>query len=427
MEKPHTLAFYTLGCKLNYSETASISNQLQARGYAIADFRERADTYIINSCTVTSNAEKRCRELIRKIRRINPKARVIIMGCYSQIKPEELCSLPGVSMVLGNKEKFDLARHLEETAERDPAAIAVKEAPDNFVPTFSSGDRTRSFFKIQDGCDYLCAYCTIPRARGRSRSNTIRETLETARQIAGTAMKEVVLTGVNIGDFGKPHGESFFGLLQELVRIEGLERIRLSSVEPDLLSDDIIELVAAEPRLMPHFHMPLQSGSNAILKAMGRKYDTALFADRVARIRDHLPHACIAADVITGFPGESDDLFRESLDFITGTDISYMHVFTYSERENTRASSMNGTIPVSVSKQRSKELHALSGEKKLVFIHSNKGRREKVLWEKENLHGHMYGFTENYLRVKTAHDHTRTNRIEDVVLNITDDQGVYLV
>ncbi len=427
MKKQHTLAFYTLGCKLNYSETAAISNQLQAGGYAIADFRAHADTYVINSCTVTSNAEKRCRELIRKARRINPKARVIIMGCYAQINPEELCSLPGVSMVLGSKEKFDLSRHLEETAATEPAAIPAKEAPDNFVQTFSSGDRTRSFFKIQDGCDYLCAYCTIPRARGRSRSNTIRETLETARQIAGTTMKEVVLTGVNIGDFGKPHGESFFGLLQELVRIEGLERIRLSSVEPDLLSDDIIELVAAEPRLMPHFHMPLQSGSNAILKAMGRRYDTARFADRVARIRTYLPHACIAADVITGFPGESDDLFRESLDFITDMAISYMHVFTYSERENTRASSMADRIPADVSRQRSTKLQALSKAKKDAFILSNQGRQEKVLWEKEKLKDHMYGFTENYVRVKTTYDTNRVNTIETVVLNKMDDHLVFII
>ncbi len=427
MEKKQTLAFYTLGCKLNYSETAAISNQLQASGYAVADFREHADTYVINSCTVTSNAEKRCRELIRKARRINPDARVVIMGCYSQVKPEELSSMPGVSMVLGNKEKFNLARHLEQTPESAPAKSPAKEKPDTFIPTFSSGDRTRSFFKIQDGCDYLCAYCTIPRARGRSRSNTIRETMETARKIAGTSMKEVVLTGVNIGDFGKPHGESFFGLLEKLVRIDGLERIRLSSVEPDLLSDDIIELVAAEPRLMPHFHMPLQSGSNAILKAMGRKYDTALFADRVARIREHLPHACIAADVITGFPGETTALFEESMEFISHADISYVHVFTYSERENTRASRMTDTIPAHVSRQRSKALQALSKTKKEAFILSNQGRQEKVLWEKENLQNHMYGFTENYVRVKTTYDAKRVNTIETIALNNMGDHLVFIV
>ncbi len=427
MTKQKILAFHTLGCKLNYSETAAICSQMQAMGYAIAEFHEHADIYVINSCTVTSNAEKRCRELIRKAGRINPEARVIIMGCYSQIKPEELTSMPGVSMVLGNKEKFDLAWHLEKTVTAKPTANPGIEKPDTFIPTFSSGDRTRSFFKIQDGCDYLCAYCTIPRARGRSRSDTIRETIETARQIAGTTMKEVVLTGVNIGDFGKPYGESFFGLLEKLVRIEGLERIRLSSVEPDLLSDDIIQLVADEPRLMPHFHMPLQSGSNAILKAMGRKYDTDLFAGRVARIRKYLPHACIAADVITGFPGESDDLFRESLDFITGTDISCMHVFTYSERENTRASRMTGTIPANVSKQRSKELQALSQKKKQAFILLNQGRQEKVLWEKKTLYGYMYGFTENYIRVKTPYISRKTNTIEEVVLNITDKKRVYIV
>ncbi len=425
--KNKILAFHTLGCKLNYSETASIAKHLQDAGYKVADFRDRADIYVINSCTVTRNAEKRCRELIRKARRNNPDAQVIIMGCYSQVNPEELTDISGVSMVLGNKGKFDLAARLAALPDTGVKPPSGKERLDAFVPAFSSDDRTRSFFKIQDGCDYTCTYCTIPRARGRSRSNTIRETLETARQIAGSDIKEVVLTGVNIGDFGKPHGESFFELLQNLAEMEELERIRLSSIEPDLLSDDIIGLVAAEPRLMPHFHIPLQSGSNAILEAMGRKYDRELFAGRVDKIRELLPYACIAADVITGFPGETEALFMESHDFIKAADLSYIHVFPYSERENTKASRMKDHVAPGVIRERSQKLQALSQEKKKKFVLANQRRKENVLWEKENLHGNMYGFTENYIRVKAPYDESKCNTIETVELNITDDRGVYII
>ncbi len=421
-----TLAFYTLGCKLNYSETSSISKEMVARGYEVVDPKAKADIYVINSCTVTRNAEKRCRELIRKAMRTNPEAHVVIIGCYAQLKPEEIASIPGVSMVLGNKEKFDLSGHLA-TLSSDEATEKSKDKPDTFIPGFSSDDRTRSFFKIQDGCDYMCSYCTIPMARGRSRSNTIEQTLQTARQIAGTDMKEVVLTGVNIGDFGKPHGERFFTLLGQLVKLDGLDRIRLSSVEPDLLSDEIIEMVAYEPRLMPHFHIPLQSGSNSILEAMGRNYDTALFADRISKIREHLPHACIAADVIVGFPGEADEHFRETYDFLSGLDISYLHVFTYSERENTKASRMQGTLNPAVSKKRSQQLQKLSQEKKKEFLRSNKGLKTKVLWEKEEQDKYMFGFTENYIRVKTPYSPAKTNTIEEVVLNFTDEKKVYIV
>ncbi len=422
-----TLAFHTLGCKLNFSETSSISRDMVARGYEIVNPKERADVYVINSCTVTKNAEKRCRELIRKAMRLNPEAHVIIVGCYAQIKPEELASIPGVSMVLGNKEKFDLAGHLGMLASENTQANRGKDKLDTFIPGFSSDDRTRSFFKIQDGCDYMCSYCTIPMARGRSRSNSIGETLKTARSVAGTDMKEVVLTGVNIGDFGKPHGESFVDLLRELVKMEGLDRIRLSSVEPDLLSDEIIELAASEPTLMPHFHIPLQSGSDTILKAMGRKYDTELFAERISKIRELLPHACIAADVIAGFPGETEALFRETYDFISMQDISYLHVFTYSERENTKASRIMEAVNPAVSKERSQKLQQLSREKKQGFIKACQGLKTKVLWEKEQQDTFMYGFTENYIRTKTPYNPEKTNTIEEVVLNTTDEKGVYII
>jgi len=398
-----------------------------ARGYEIVNPKERADVYVINSCTVTKNAEKRCRELIRKAMRLNPEAHVIIVGCYAQIKPEELTSIPGVSMVLGNKEKFDLAGHLGMLASENTQANRGKDKLDTFIPGFSSDDRTRSFFKIQDGCDYMCSYCTIPMARGRSRSNSIEETLKTARSVAGTDMKEVVLTGVNIGDFGKPHGESFVDLLRELVKMEGLDRIRLSSVEPDLLNDEIIELAASEPTLMPHFHIPLQSGSDTILKAMGRKYDTELFAERISKIRELLPHACIAADVIAGFPGETEALFRETYDFISMQDISYLHVFTYSERENTKASRIMEAVNPAVSKERSQKLQQLSREKKQGFIKACQGLKTKVLWEKEQQDTFMYGFTENYIRTKTPYNPEKTNTIEEVVLNTTDEKGVYII
>ncbi len=424
----NTLAFHTLGCKLNYSETSSISKEMVARGYEIVNPKERADVYVINSCTVTKNAEKRCKELIRKAMRLNPEAHVIIMGCYSQIKPDEIASIPGVSMVLGNKEKFSLSGHLEKlSTDRTIEKSRGKDKLDTFMPSFSSDDRTRSFFKIQDGCDYMCSYCTIPMARGRSRSNTIEQTLQTARQIAGTDMKEVVLTGVNIGDYGKPHGERFFTLLGELVKLEGLDRIRLSSVEPDLLTDEIIEQVASEPRMMPHFHIPLQSGSNSILKVMGRNYDTALFANRIEKIDEHIPHACVAADVIVGFPGETDEHFLETYDFLSGLGVSYLHVFTYSERKNTKASSMPHTVDPAVIKRRSQKLQQLSQEKKKEFLRSNKGLKTKVLWEKEQQDKYMYGFTENYIRVKTPYNPAKTNTIEKVVLNITDEKWVYIV
>lgn len=428
--KIKTIAFHTLGCKLNFSETADISRRFTDGLFREVGFHEVADIYVINSCTVTKNAEKRCKELIRKAMKINPEAHVAVIGCYSQISPDELAAIPGVSLVLGNTEKYLLKDHLTNLGQspvESQIADIRESSPEVFVPTFSGEERTRSFFKIQDGCDYKCAYCTIPKARGKSRSNTIEATLKTAAEIAGANIREMVLTGVNIGDFGKPHGETFYQLLKELAAMKKPERIRLSSVEPDLLTDPIIELVAGEERLMPHFHIPLQSGSDTILRAMGRRYNTGIFAGRVKKIRKHMPHACIAADLIVGYPGETDELFRESFDFLSKIDVSYIHVFSYSERAHTKAAEMTGKVDPAVRKQRSKELHALSARKKNSFHEYNRGLQTKVLWEKNREGEYMLGFTENYIRVETLYDINKVNTIENVVLNITGKNGVYRV
>lgn len=433
MEKEKKIAFHTLGCKLNFSETSTISRQAAPAGYTQVDFTEPADIYVINSCTVTRNAEKRCKSLIRQALRHNPDARVAVIGCFSQINPDELSAIPGVSLVLGNADKFNLFEHLKRLQEGQnrstvmpgPEGKRATEQPGGFVPAWSSGDRTRSFFKIQDGCDYFCSYCTIPLARGRSRSDTIAGTLKMASEIAKTNTKEIVLSGVNIGDFGKLHGETFYDFLKGLVQIEGLERIRISSVEPDLLHNQIIELVADSPKLMPHFHIPLQSGSDTVLKAMGRRYDRDLFARRVEKIHAIMPHACIAADLIVGFPAETEALFEETRQFLHQTDLSYIHVFTYSERENTRAYRAALQVPIQERKQRSLLMQALSGEKKRMFYAKNQGMNTNVLWEKETHQGYMYGFTENYIRTKTPVKEHWINEITPVLLNNMDKDGVY--
>jgi len=430
MEQKKRIAFNTLGCKLNFSETDAISRQFGTGSYAIVPFKESADIYVINSCTVTKNAEKRCKTLIRQAMKNNPEAHVAVIGCYSQINPEELMNVPGVSMVLGNSEKFNLFDHLQEAGQNRSDKDAKQPAGENldtFVPSFSTGGRTRSFFKIQDGCDYKCAYCTIPLARGKSRSNTIAETIKTARNIADTGMKEVVLTGVNIGDFGKLHGESFANLLRELVRINGIERIRMSSVEPDLLTDEIIQLVADDEKLMPHFHIPLQSGSDTVLKEMGRRYTKNVFSNRIKKIRELVPHACIAADLIVGYPGETEAEFNESYQFIKKQDISYIHVFTYSERANTRALQSGQMVHPSERKRRSKQMQLLSAEKKKQFLLSNRGLETNVLWERDAHDGFMFGFTENYIKVKTVYDAARVNTTQAVRLNKLDAHNVYLI
>lgn len=430
MGNKRKIAFHTLGCKLNFSETSSISRQFGEEVFEHVDFKDQADIYVINSCTVTKNAEKTCKALIRKAMRTNPEAHVAVIGCFSQINPEELKAIEGVDVVLGNADKFNLFEHikgLEKKRNPDTAIDVQVREPEVFVPSWSSDDRTRSFFKIQDGCDYFCSYCTIPLARGHSRSNTIAATLETARSIAQTSIKEVVLTGVNIGDFGKRNNETFFDFLKELAKIEGIERIRISSVEPDLLHDEIIELVAAEPKLMPHFHIPLQSGSDTVLKAMGRHYDTGVFASRVKKIRSLMPHACIAADLIVGFPAETDQLFEESFQFIEVLDVSYIHVFTYSERENTRAMKLEGHVQPAIRHHRSRQMQQLSDDKKHQFYLKNKDYKALVLWEKDNTQGYMHGFTDNYIKVKTRFNPELINQIQEVTLNHLDADGVYLI
>ncbi len=423
------IAFQTLGCKLNFSETSTLSRKFGDEGFEQVEFSAPADIYVINSCSVTRNAEKRCKELIKKAMKKNPEAHVAVIGCFSQINPEEIRAIPGVDIVLGNADKFNLFEHIKQLqgkGELQSQDIAVEE-PEVFVPGFSMDDRTRSFFKIQDGCDYFCAYCTIPLARGRSRSNNIAATIETATEIARTNIKEVVLSGVNIGDFGKDHGEDFSGFLHELIKVKGLERIRISSIEPDLLTDEIIELVAASDILMPHFHIPLQAGSDEVLKAMGRRYNTARFASRVELIKKLMPHACIAADLIVGFPAETDALFQQSYDFVRKTDISYVHVFTYSERDNTRAVKYDTQVPVKERNQRSRKMQQLSAHKKDVFYRSNHGLESEVLWEKDNTKGFMHGFTANYIKVKAPFNAEKVNTIEKVLLNFLDEDGVYKI
>jgi len=380
-----------------------------------AEFSEAADIYVINSCSVTGKAEKTCRTLVRKALKTNPDAKVAIIGCFSQLKPAELAAMPGVSLVLGNDEKFNLLDHLKNLLQTTATTIATKH-PERFVPTFSSGDRTRSFFKIQDGCDYFCTYCTIPLARGHSRSNTLAQTIETANKLAATGVREVVLSGVNIGDFGKNNGETFFGFLNELIKVDGIERIRISSVEPDLLHDEIIELVAGEPKLMPHFHIPLQSGSNQVLKDMGRHYTREVFESRVLKIKELMPHACIAADVIVGFPTETDELFAETHDFLESLPISYLHVFSFSERDNTRALKLTRRNKPPDIASRSKVLHALSEKKKEQFYRENKGYKALVLWENDRTGNYMHGFTDNHIRLKTKYDPKLVNTIQEIII-----------
>ncbi len=430
MPERKRIAFHTLGCKLNYSETAAISRQFASNKFLQVHFNEVADIYVINSCTVTGNAEKKCKELIKKAIRTNPLAQVAVMGCFSEISPEIVSSTPGVSLVLGNAEKFELSERLNNNSgnkKQTSPPDHEKTGAGSFIPAYSVEGRTRSFFKIQDGCDYTCAYCTIPLARGKSRSDTIAATLRTAGEIAQTHIKEIVLTGVNIGDFGKVHRESLYDFLKELITIDGLERIRLSSIEPDLLHDNIIELVAGEAKLMPHFHMPLQSGSNSVLKTMGRRYNTGLFASRIETIRRHIPHACIAADVIVGHPGETVALFEESSAFIENIDVSYLHVFTYSERNNTSAATHPGNVHNTARKTRSKRMQQLSAQKKQSFIASNRGLNTSVLWEKDHRDGFMFGFSENYLRAKTRYDQKKINTIQPVQLYRTDEKGIYIL
>jgi threonylcarbamoyladenosine tRNA methylthiotransferase MtaB len=422
------VAFYTLGCKLNFSETSTISRLFEDAGFAKVEFEEHPDIYVINTCSVTENADKKCKQLVKKALSINPNAFIAIIGCFAQLKPVEISKIPGVDLVLGANEKFNIIEHLDAVESKNEVAKVEFENIKNtkeFVPAFSYGDRTRSFLKVQDGCDYFCTFCTIPLARGASRNATIASTIKEAEKIAETDIKEVVLTGVNIGDFGQGGTENFFELIKQLDHVEGIDRFRISSIEPNLLTNEIIQFSLAESkRFVPHFHIPLQSGSNRLLKAMRRKYLRELYAERVLQIKSITPDCCIGVDVIVGFPGETDEEFMETMDFLKEIDISYLHVFTYSERANTTAVKLGESIPMNVRRERSKMLHILSDKKKRAFYEQNVGKTKTVLFEHEEDNGMMFGFTENYVKVKTAFDASLSNTFRKVKLTEIDRDGL---
>ena len=415
-----SVAFHTLGCKLNYSETSTLSRMLEADGFVKKEFEDIADVYVINTCSVTDNADKECRQLVRRIQRKSPESLVVITGCYAQLKPKEIAEIPGVDLVLGAAEKFNISTHLKELSKGDSTKISSCDIDtvSGFNTSFSLNDRTRTFLKVQDGCDYTCSFCTIPMARGKSRSNTIENVLQNARDIAATGnVKEIVLTGVNLGDFGKgPDGnkkseESFFDLIKELDKVEGIERYRISSIEPNLLTNEIIEFVAQSKKFMPHFHIPLQSGSDKILGLMRRRYKRDLYANRIAFIKELMPHCAIGVDVIVGFPGETDEDFKETFDFLHSLDVSYLHVFTYSERANTKALEITPVVPVNVRHERNKTLRNLSYMKMQYFTQLHQGQTRKVLFEDANKNGMMEGYTDNYIRVATSYNKNLANNI----------------
>jgi threonylcarbamoyladenosine tRNA methylthiotransferase MtaB len=428
MQHYRKVAYYTLGCKLNFSETSTISRLFGDAGYAKVDFEDRPDIYIINTCSVTENADKKCKQLVKRAMGINPEAFMVVVGCYAQLKPEEIAAIPGVDMVLGANEKFNLVDHIEQLELKEDKALIFNENIKNttdFIPAFSFGDRTRSFLKVQDGCDYFCTFCTIPLARGKSRNASIDETISQAQKIAETDIKEVVLTGVNIGDFGQGGEENFFGLIRELDKVEGIERYRISSIEPNLLSNDVIDFCLNHSnRFVPHFHIPLQSGNDRLLQVMRRKYNRSLYAERVAKIKSIRPDACIGVDVIVGFPGETDEEFLDSMNFLKDLDISYLHVFTYSERANTTAIKLGEPVPMNVRKERSKQLHILSEKKKRAFYESQLGTTRSILFEQEEDEGMMYGFTENYIKVKYPYDATLVNAFCTLKLESIDRDGI---
>lgn len=424
------IAFHTFGCKLNFSETATITKQFSDKEFEIVDFKEIADIYVIHSCSVTAIAEKKCRAVIRQAARRNPCAAISVMGCYSQLNPGELSEMDGVKWVLGNTEKFRLAEIItSECNETENQTIDHSriELTKDFVSSFSIDDRTRSFLKVQDGCDYFCTYCAIPFARGRSRSDNVARTINNARIIAGTKIKEVVLTGVNIGDFGRDQNESFLDLIKALDEVEGIDRYRISSIEPNLLTNEILAFVAQSKRFTPHFHIPLQSGSDKILQMMKRKYLRKDFAERVATIKKLMPHACIAADVIVGFPGETEEDFIDMYRFIEQLDISNLHVFPYSIRPGTKAAAFPLQLSNTEKDERSRRLHLLSDEKKEEFYHANKGRNVSILWEKETEGEMMFGYSENYVRAKTPFLASLVNTVTEVTLNELDGNCVYSV
>ena len=415
------VAFYTLGCKLNYSETSTIGRLFNKAGFDTVEFTDTPDVFVINTCSVTDNADKKCKKVVKEALNISPNAYITIVGCYAQLKPKEIAEIPGVDMVLGAAEKFQIVDYITDLTKNPKALVynqPVSEAKE-FVPGYSFGDRTRAFLKVQDGCDYSCTFCTIPLARGSSRSGTVEHVVEQAKQIAASGVKEIVLTGVNLGDFGIRDGQrqdKFFDLVKALDRVEGINRIRISSIEPNLLTDEIIEFVAASRRFVPHFHIPLQSGSDKILGLMRRRYKREIYSGRVAKIKQLMPDCCIGVDVIVGFPGETREDFIDTYNFLNGLDVSYLHVFTYSERENTLAAEMEGVVPGSTRAERSKMLHILSDKKRRAFYESQLNKTTEVLFEGDIKDGFMHGFTRNYVKVKTKYDPVLVNELKTILL-----------
>lgn len=426
------VAFYTLGCKLNFSETSTIARSFEEEGYQRVDFDDPADIYVINTCSVTENADKQFKQIVRKALKTNPKAFLAAVGCYAQLKPEELASVDGVDLVLGAKEKFNITQYIDDLTKNNEGVVHSCEISetDFYVGSYSIGDRTRAFLKVQDGCDYKCTYCTIPMARGISRSDTIENIIANAKKISDKGIKEIVLTGVNIGDYGKgefgnkKHEHTFLELVQALDKVEGIERLRISSIEPNLIKDETIDFIAQSKSFVPHFHIPLQSGSNEILKKMKRRYLRELYVSRVAKIREVMPDACIGVDVIVGFPGETDEHFLETYYFLNDLDISYLHVFTYSERDNTEAVLMDGVVPDAVRAKRSKMLRGLSAKKRNAFYTSQLGKEKTVLFESDNKQGYIHGFTENYVKVKAPWDPSLVNTLRKVKLTKIDADGM---
>ena len=432
MNADKKVAFYTLGCKLNFSETSTIARNFVKEGFERVEFEEKADIYVINTCSVTENADKRFKTIVKSALKKNDEAFLIAVGCYAQLKPEELAAVDGVDLVLGATEKFNVTSYIKDLTKNQVGEVHSCEISDAdfYVGSYSIGDRTRAFLKVQDGCDYKCTYCTIPLARGISRSDTLGNVLKNAQEISEKGIKEIVLTGVNIGDYGKgefgnkKHEHTFLELVQELDKVDGIHRLRISSIEPNLLKDETIDFVANSDTFVPHFHIPLQSGSDDLLKKMKRRYLRKVYTNRVARIKETMPNACIGVDVIVGFPGETNEHFLETYNYLNDLDISYLHVFTYSERANTEAASMDGVVPKNVRSKRSKMLRGLSAKKRRAFYESQLGNALTVLFESENKEGYIHGFTENYVKVKTPWNPALVNTLHEVTLTKIDEDGL---
>ncbi|MGB3453406.1 MAG: tRNA (N(6)-L-threonylcarbamoyladenosine(37)-C(2))-methylthiotransferase MtaB [Moheibacter sp.] len=429
---PKTVAFHTLGCKLNFAETSTIARNLTGNGYKRVEFDQPSDVYVINTCSVTANADKECKAIVKNALNANPNGFVVVIGCYAQLKPHEIAEMEGVDLVLGATEKFNIIDYLDDLNKQSDAIVHSCEIDDaNFyVGSYSLGDRTRAFMKVQDGCDYKCTYCTIPKARGISRSDTVENIVKNAYEIGDKGIREIVLTGVNVGDYGKgefgnkKHDHTFLELINELDKVENIERFRISSIEPNLLKNEVIEFVAHSDRFVPHFHIPLQSGSDEVLKMMKRRYLSGLYHDRVEKIKELMPDCCIGVDVIVGFPGETDEHFLETYDFLNNLPISYLHVFTYSERPGTEAAEFDRVVPKEVRKKRNKMLRILSEKKRMAFYRTQLGKTHRVIWESDNKNGKMHGFTENYVKVETDFDESLINQSELVELTGLNNAGV---